>query len=95
MAMEQNLQRRYSAIGRIEEQLQRIERMVLALIDGVDLDELSSYERLNITIKLMQQHARLLVMRQNVEPEEPEKAENIMLGVLMKQLRGETGEDQT
>jgi hypothetical protein len=90
--MEQHIQRRYSAIDRIEEQLQRVERMVLALIDGVDLDELSAYERLNITIKLMQQHARLLVMRQNAEPAEPEKAESIMLGVLMKQLRGE---DQT
>lgn len=88
------MRRRYT-IERIDEQLQRIERMVLTLVDGVDLDELSSYERLNVTIKLMQHHARLLVMRQRVEPEEPEKTDSVMLGVLMKQLRGESGEDQT
>lgn len=82
-------QSRNTITSRIDEQLQRVERMVLALVDGVDVNEMSSYERLNVTIKLMQQHARLLMMRQTVTLDEPERTESVMLGVLMRQLRGE------
>lgn len=81
--------RRHDTLTRINDQVGRVENIIVQLLDGLDITELTAYERLNTAIKFMSQHARLMMLRQTCELDEPENASALMIEMFQKQLRGE------
>ncbi len=78
-----------NALERIDDQISGIESIIAKLMEDVDINELSSAERLNIATKFMAQRSRLLVLRISCEADQPEQRDNILLSALARQLRGE------
>jgi hypothetical protein len=81
--------RRHDTLTRINDQVDSVERIIVQLLDTVDIEELTAYERLNTAIKFMSQHARLMMLRQSCELDEPENASALMIEAFQRQLRGE------
>src|SRR5713226_1095683 len=81
--------RRHDTLTRIIDQVDRAERMIKQLLDGVDISELTAFERINTSLKFMSQHSRLMMLRQTCELDEPENASALMIEAFQRQLRGE------
>ncbi len=81
--------RRHDTLTRINDQVERVETMIKKLLEDIEVSELTAYERLNVSIKFMSQHARLMMLRQTCELDEPGNASALMIEAFQKQLRGE------
>lgn len=49
--------------AQIDAQLRRVESLVAALLDGVDVEDLSSNQRLTLAVKMIALHTRLLTLK--------------------------------
>jgi hypothetical protein len=87
-------QRRNDTARRINKQIESVERLIADLLVGVNMDELTSAERLSFAARFMMQHARALALRQTVEMDAPESREHILIAALMRQMRGEGEQTQ-
>lgn len=77
---------------RINDAIQRMDDQAQALIDGADLDELSSKERLDLAVKFISLKQRFLLIAQQQQAATPQGRTEIMLTAIMRQMRGEPGE---
>jgi hypothetical protein len=80
---------RVNVLNRLDKQLVTIEDAIKDLIGRADLSELSSAECLNFAVKFMNQHSRVLALKNSLLIEQPEKREHAMMATLMRQMRGE------
>lgn len=76
-------------IQKIDAQLARIDELVEKLLDGVDLSELSSYERLVVASRFMGLSQRAIAIRQTCQVERSENREGLLVAAFMRQMRGE------
>ncbi|MBV9688142.1 MAG: hypothetical protein JO202_00355 [Ktedonobacteraceae bacterium] len=82
-------ERMNDTITRVNRQLGRIEQTIEDLMGGVELDEMSSKERLDLAVKLMGQQGRMLHLRQQCEAETPQGGTSVLMTAIMRQMRGE------
>ncbi len=86
--MKDKTQKANDALERATRQLDSIEQLITLLMDGIDFDELKMSERLNIAIKLMAQHARMLKLREDLSGEHDPSKDEAFFANLRRWLRG-------
>jgi len=90
MGEDVNKQRRKDTIDKIEGQIDRVEEIIGKLLEDIDMEMITPLDKLNVAIKFMAQHARLISLKNSVEIDEPANREVTLFTVLQKHLRGET-----
>ena len=93
--MDENTEREDSLNGRrerllqkVEKQIRRIEDIIEELLDGVDMSELSSKERLLVAARFTNLHQRAVLLSASLERNTAESAENTALSVIVSDMRG-------
>ena len=74
---------------RATRQLDIIEQLITLLMDGIDFSELKMSDRLNITLKLMAEHTRMLKLREDVSEENEPVDDAAFFDEVRQGLRGE------
>src|SRR5258708_4737531 len=92
MTEDVNKQRRKDTIDKIEGQIDRVEEIVNKLLENIKMEEIEPLDKLNVAIKFMAQHSRLIALKNSVEIDEPVGRETMLFTVLQKHLRGEKPE---
>lgn len=87
--VDERARKRHDTLTRINTQVERVEDVIVKLLQDIEIEELTAYERLNTAIKFMSQHARLMMLRQSCELDAPENASALMIEAFQRQLRGE------
>jgi hypothetical protein len=77
---------------RATRQLDIIEQLITLLMDGIDFSELKMSDRLNIAIKLMAEHARMLKLREDISEEDEPADDPSFFDEVRQGLRGEGSE---
>jgi hypothetical protein len=80
-------------ITRIDLWIRNIERLIVELLNGIRIDDLSSYQRLNIAVRFIGQYQHLLSLRQAYDIEESVNHEQELVTRLMREMRGEDVEE--
>lgn len=70
-------------------QLDIIEQLITLLMDGIDFSELKMSDRLNIALKFMAEHARMLKLREDVSEENDPADDAAFFDEVRQGLRGE------
>ncbi len=84
----------HDMLGHVNDQLTRIDQLIVDLLHDVDLDELKSKERIDLVIKLMTQQARVLILRQSCSNEQPAQKERMLADMLASTMRGERSDHE-
>jgi hypothetical protein len=74
---------------RATRQLDIIEQLITLLMDGIDFSELKMSDRLNIALKLMAEHARMLKLREDISEENDPADNGAFFDEVRQGLRGE------
>jgi hypothetical protein len=74
---------------RATRQLDIIEQLITLLMDGIDFSELKMSDRLNIALKLIAEHARMLKLREEIREEDDPADDPSFLDEVRQGLRGE------
>ncbi len=77
---------------KIHAEITRMDAKAQELIDGVDLDELSAKERLDLAVKFISLKQRFLLIAQQQQAATPAGRTEILLAAVMRQMRGETND---
>lgn len=82
-------------LERATQQLDIIEQMITMLVDGIDLDNLKTSERLNLALKLITQHARTLKLCDDISRDYgPSSNQQAFIGQLMRLMRNNSSEQE-
>ncbi len=77
-------------LERATQQLDTIEQMITMLVAGIDLDDLKTSEKLNLALKLMTQHTRILKLYDDISGDHgPSSSQQAFVGKLMHLMRNE------
>ena len=89
MTEDVNKQRRRDTIDKINKQMDMVEGIIGNLLEDLDMEMITPLDKLNVAVKFMAQHARLVSLKNSVEIDEPVARETMLFTVLQKHLRGE------
>ena len=82
-------------LERATQQLDVIEQMMTLLMNGIDIDDLKTSERLNIALKLMTQHTRILKLYDDISRDHgPSSIQQAFVGQLMHLMRNDSAEQE-
>ncbi len=84
-------QQENDTMRRANRQIERMESIIDDLLVSLNIEEMTTKERIDSAAKLIGQEARMLMIRQTVEAGTPQQNTNIFLAALMRQMRGEVG----
>lgn len=76
-------------LARTNRQIARIETVLDDLLDGINIEEMTAKERLDVAVKLMSQQGRALMIRQTCESSTPSGRTDIIIAAIARQMRGE------
>jgi hypothetical protein len=78
---------------RIDAWITKLEEKASELLEGADLDELSSKERIDLAMKCLGHIQRFVMVNQQLEAETHDGSTTVMLAAMMRQMRGENSVD--
>jgi hypothetical protein len=81
-------------IQKIDAQVERIETIVDKLLDGINIDELTTSERLTHVSRFISLVQRGIALKQTIQLDQPENRENLLIAAFMRQMRGETSSSE-
>jgi hypothetical protein len=82
-------------LERATQQLDIIEQMITMLVVGIDLNDLKVSERLNLALKLMTQHTRILKLYNDISGDYgPSSSQQAFVGKLMRLMRNDASEQE-
>lgn len=80
---------------RITSWIDRLENQAQTLMDGANLDELSAKERLDLAVKFIALKQRFILIEQQTTSGTPAGRTDVLLAAVMRQMRGEGGDEQS
>jgi hypothetical protein len=82
-----NKKQRGENLQLIDKQMARIEELVTKLLNGMNVDELGPYQRLNVIIRLFAQQSHMIELRHSCT--DPESSNQSLILALMQHMRDE------
>jgi hypothetical protein len=76
-------------LEKIDKQIESIEERINELLEDIDIEELSTIEKMELAIKFQTQLVRFFTLRKSSEQVVPEDSEGALMAIWMKQMRGE------
>jgi len=80
---------------RIQQWIEKLEKQATDLLDGIELDELTAKERVELALKCLGHTQRFIMLDQQLESETPTGQTTVMLAAIMRSMRGELLEAPT
>jgi hypothetical protein len=77
-------------LEKIDKQIEIIENKINALLEDINIEEITPIDKMELAIKFMAQYTKFLALRKSSELSMPEGQEKALLAVWMRQLRGES-----
>lgn len=84
-------------VNKISMQITRIEQIIEDLLTDIDMEDMSTYERLSLVPRFLLQQQRAIEIQQTLIITEPEQRESILINTLIGQMRStsiESDEDE-
>lgn len=76
-------------LEKIDKQIEDIEQKINDLLENIEIEGITSLDRLELAVKFQSQLARFLTLRKSSELAVPENREKELLAIFMSRLRGE------
>jgi hypothetical protein len=82
-------QPRAQSLQRVEKQIAQIERVIEALLDGVDINKLTPKDRLTIATRFAALQQKAIALEHSIAAKQYETYDSMFIATIMRKMRGE------